>query len=83
MALVPVTFEEGVKRLTATEREAWCRGLCKDCGGFRAFYFDDDESYNYPAYYKCYYHNTTGNDFVREMNQYCSFFKPKEEKSCE
>lgn len=83
MGLVAVDFDEGIKRLTSTEHKAWCRGLCKDCTGFRAFYFEDDERCDYPAYYRCYHHNTTGCDFVSEMNPYCSFFKPKEEGSYE
>lgn len=77
MALVGVDFDEGVKRLTAIEHGVWCRSLCKDCSGFGGFFFDDDERYNLPAYYTCYYHNTTGHDIVREMCSWCSFFKPR------
>lgn len=75
MALMKVSFDEGLKKLSVEERERWNSSQCKDCAGFDSFLYDDDPVF--PAYYSCKYHNTTGCEFVSRASVYCSFYKEK------
>lgn len=75
MGLRKVSKSLAMSRMTEEERHTWNTSICKNCEYFSHFLVEMNYD-NFPVYYVCSAHNTTGADFVKEAMQHgCSFVK--------